>query len=284
MSGKVLTGQDALLQWCKRVTKGYSNVNVENFTTSWKDGLAFAAIVHAYHPEAIKFDELDPQDHATNLQTSFDAAEKFGIVPLLEPEDIVSMPKPDKLSIITYVSQFYHAFNKQALKSVRFDEEAVAASVERPKQAAKASPVSNTSKPAATSSTSAAPPSSSEPPGNCSACGKVLEGQSAKINGAEYHVSCFRCSTCNRELKSQLEKKECLVIGGKPYCEQCGRSAFSSSRKIGSSGNMLASPSNTKKATDSSSEKPTESSPKVKHVVSTGEKSGSKWEEIQKKN
>jgi len=46
---------------------------------------------------------------------------------------------------------------------------------------------------------------------------------------------------------------------------------------------MLASPSNTKKATDSSSEKPTESSPKVKHVVSTGEKSGSKWEEIQKK-
>lgn len=34
-------GKDALLLWCKRVTDGYENVNIENFHTSWQDGLGF---------------------------------------------------------------------------------------------------------------------------------------------------------------------------------------------------------------------------------------------------
>lgn len=43
-------GQD-LLEWCKDVTKDYDNVNVTNLTTSFKNGMAFAAIIAHHRPD-----------------------------------------------------------------------------------------------------------------------------------------------------------------------------------------------------------------------------------------
>ena len=37
------------------------------------------------------------------------ADECLGISPLLEVEDLVMAPRPDKLSVMTYTAQFYHA-------------------------------------------------------------------------------------------------------------------------------------------------------------------------------
>lgn len=34
-----------LLEWAKKATEGYEEVNVKDFKGSWKDGLAFAAII-----------------------------------------------------------------------------------------------------------------------------------------------------------------------------------------------------------------------------------------------
>lgn len=43
-------GQD-LLEWCKDVTKSYSGIKVTNLTTSWRNGMAFCAIIHHFEPE-----------------------------------------------------------------------------------------------------------------------------------------------------------------------------------------------------------------------------------------
>lgn len=43
-------GQD-LLEWCKDITEGYEGIKVTNLTTSWRNGMAFCAIIHNFQPD-----------------------------------------------------------------------------------------------------------------------------------------------------------------------------------------------------------------------------------------
>ena len=113
ISEEELNAKEALLLWCKKKTTGYNGVSVDNFTTSWQDGLALCALIHAHRPDLIPFSSLDSSDRAKNLQLAFDVAERdLGIPPLLDVDDIVNVPKPDERSVMTYISQFYHHFAK----------------------------------------------------------------------------------------------------------------------------------------------------------------------------
>ncbi|EGT39114.1 hypothetical protein CAEBREN_19827 [Caenorhabditis brenneri] len=104
-----LSARDGLLLWCQRKTAPYNNVNVQNFHNSWKDGLAFCALIHRHRPDLLDYSQLHKGDPIHNLNLAFDIAEKHLDIPrMLDAEDVAR--HPDEKSTMTYVSCFYHAF------------------------------------------------------------------------------------------------------------------------------------------------------------------------------
>lgn len=126
VGGPTKSAKDALLLWCQMKTAGYHNVNIRNFTTSWKDGLAFNAIIHKHRPDLIEYSKLIKSNAMYNHNNAYEIAEReFGLVKLLEAEDICNTEFPDEKSIITYVVTYYHYFSKwreQSIQGGRIDK------------------------------------------------------------------------------------------------------------------------------------------------------------------
>jgi len=114
MRNKETSGMRALEMWCREAVRGYRGVSVTNMTSSWRDGRALCALIHRYRPHLIDFDKLDPKDSIGNCKLAFMIAERdLGIPCLLDVGDLVSYPYPDKLSVITYLSQFYFKLSER---------------------------------------------------------------------------------------------------------------------------------------------------------------------------
>merc|ERR1712088_533170 len=87
------------------------NVNVQNFHLSWRDGLAFCALIHRHRPDLLDYSKLSKDNPLENLNLAFDIAEKYLDIPkMLDVEDLLNTDKPDERQIMTYVSCYYHAF------------------------------------------------------------------------------------------------------------------------------------------------------------------------------
>ncbi|XP_060655550.1 EH domain-binding protein 1 isoform X5 [Drosophila nasuta] len=108
-------GQD-LLEWCKEVTKDYPNVKVTNLTTSWRNGMAFCAIIHHFMPHLIDMSKLSAHDVVGNCRIAFDAAETLGIPRVIEPRDMNLLTVPDKLAVMTYLHQLRAHFTGKQLQ------------------------------------------------------------------------------------------------------------------------------------------------------------------------
>ncbi|XP_058879939.1 dystonin-like isoform X26 [Acipenser ruthenus] len=106
-----MTAKEKLLLWSQQTTESYVGVRCENFTTCWRDGRLFNAIIHKYRPDLIDMNMVATQSSRSNLEQAFCVAEQLGVTRLLDPED-VDVQSPDEKSVITYVSILYDVFPK----------------------------------------------------------------------------------------------------------------------------------------------------------------------------
>jgi len=206
------TGQEGLFLWLQARTSGYNGVNVVDFTKSWENGLAFCALIHSFYPDLIPFDTLKPENKAENLKLAFDTADKLGVPALMDPEDMLMDCGPDKFSVITYISQYFHKFKN-------FGQEG-----------------SNE-----VTITKPAPPRNLEDEmmkkrqqieqermllKKCAKCGNGFPNGGTIIDalGKQYHPECFVCFSCNKAFKDN----KFVNVEGNPYCQPCAKDKFTS--------------------------------------------------------
>ncbi|KAK2837234.1 hypothetical protein Q5P01_014446 [Channa striata] len=134
-----------LLDWCRAKTRSYEHVDIQNFSSSWSDGMAFCALVHNFFPEAFDYSSLSPSNRRKNFEVAFSSAEKLvdcpqlldvddmirsppktqpwtyvNCMPLLEVEDMMIMGnKPDSKCVFTYVQSLVNHLRRYEMSMGR---------------------------------------------------------------------------------------------------------------------------------------------------------------------
>uniref|UniRef100_A0A3B4A302 Calponin-homology (CH) domain-containing protein n=1 Tax=Periophthalmus magnuspinnatus TaxID=409849 RepID=A0A3B4A302_9GOBI len=106
--------KQVLLEWCRSKTIGYQNIDIQNFSSSWSDGMAFCALVHSFFPTQFDYTALSPANRKHNFELAFGTAEaKAGCDRLIEVDDMMIMGrKPDPMCVFTYVQSLYNHLRK----------------------------------------------------------------------------------------------------------------------------------------------------------------------------
>ncbi|XP_067373630.1 smoothelin-like 1 [Channa argus] len=125
-SAAVATGasiKQKMLQWCRNKTRNYDGVNIENFSSSWCDGLAFCALIHRFFPDAFDYSSLNSKEREKNFTLAFQTAQSLAdCCPLLEVSDMIMMGNhPDPMCVFTYVQSLCHNLSK--IEKERKDKE-----------------------------------------------------------------------------------------------------------------------------------------------------------------
>ncbi|XP_046461046.1 F-actin-monooxygenase MICAL3-like isoform X11 [Daphnia pulex] len=130
---------DTLLVWLKKQIALY-DITITDMTNSFQDGLALCAIIHRYRPDLLDFASLDPANVAVNNQLAFDILEELGVLPVTTGYEMAQLAVPDKLSMLSYLTQVHELFRgeipcvKQPKRELTESEEDIlgAASLKRP--------------------------------------------------------------------------------------------------------------------------------------------------------
>ncbi|XP_062058844.1 MICAL-like protein 1 isoform X1 [Lepus europaeus] len=192
----------ALLAWCRRQCEGYRGVEIRDLSSSFRDGLAFCAILHRHRPDLLDFDSLSKDNIFENNRLAFDVAEReLGIPALLDPNDMVSMRVPDSLSIMTYVSQYYNHFAAPGQAGVSPPRRDPAASSPPALAPPTEEPGEETQVEELSSGSLLEQGTHRTPSSTCAACRQHVHlVQRYLVEGRLYHRHCFRCRQCSSTL------------------------------------------------------------------------------------
>ncbi|XP_028433749.1 smoothelin isoform X3 [Perca flavescens] len=110
-----------LLDWCRAKTRSYEHVDIQNFSSSWSNGMAFCALVHNFFPESFDYASLSPSNRRQNFEVAFSTAESYAnCMPLLEVEDMMIMGnKPDSKCVFTYVQSLVNHLRRYEMSMGR---------------------------------------------------------------------------------------------------------------------------------------------------------------------
>ncbi|XP_063326586.1 MICAL-like protein 1 isoform X1 [Pelmatolapia mariae] len=194
-----------LLEWCRVTCATYPDVEITNMSTSFTDGLAFCAIIHKHRPDLIDFRSLSKDNAYENNKLAFEIAEtKLGIPAFLHPKDMVSTKAPDRLSVVSYLAQYYCLFNgKSSAGPAKLWSSHGTSSHSLSKSKIYHHPKSMKS---LTDSKTSREENvcDARPQTVCSLCLKPVHLiQRHLIDGKVYHRSCFRCKVCHATLLPQ---------------------------------------------------------------------------------
>lgn len=105
-----VSAREALLRWARNTTDKYPGVDIKNFTSSWRDGMAFSAVLHRNRPDLVDWRNIREVNTRERLERVFSTFEReYNVNKLLDPQD-VDTNEPDEKSMITYISSIYHVF------------------------------------------------------------------------------------------------------------------------------------------------------------------------------
>ncbi|XP_063326588.1 MICAL-like protein 1 isoform X2 [Pelmatolapia mariae] len=193
-----------LLEWCRVTCATYPDVEITNMSTSFTDGLAFCAIIHKHRPDLIDFRSLSKDNAYENNKLAFEIAEtKLGIPAFLHPKDMVSTKAPDRLSVVSYLAQYYCLFNGKSSGPAKLWSSHGTSSHSLSKSKIYHHPKSMKS---LTDSKTSREENvcDARPQTVCSLCLKPVHLiQRHLIDGKVYHRSCFRCKVCHATLLPQ---------------------------------------------------------------------------------
>jgi dystonin len=87
-------------------------VQINDFTSSWRDGMAFSAVLHRNRPDLVDWRNIREIKSRERLERVFSTMEReYSVYKILDPQD-VDTNQPDEKSMITYISSIYHVFPK----------------------------------------------------------------------------------------------------------------------------------------------------------------------------
>mmetsp|Transcript_7368 Transcript_7368/g.15343 ORF Transcript_7368/g.15343 Transcript_7368/m.15343 type:complete len:621 (-) Transcript_7368:55-1917(-) len=102
----------ALLRWCKEVTAD-KDISIDNFQSSFENGLAFCALVDGYDSTLIEYSSLNATNKMQNLNLAFGLIEERMEIPQLLDAADISNGLVDERSVMTYLSMIHAAFTNR---------------------------------------------------------------------------------------------------------------------------------------------------------------------------
>ncbi|VDD85235.1 unnamed protein product [Enterobius vermicularis] len=107
---------EVIKDWCLERTKKFEEVQITDFTSSWRDGFSLNALLASYNAKAIAMNEVREMRGDERLEHAMSVAERrYGVPRLLMPKDFVS-EYLDMKCVVCYLMMIYLALAAKKTK------------------------------------------------------------------------------------------------------------------------------------------------------------------------